>query len=260
MHLLLVRHGQSANNVIEKEVGDGGNFDKARVPDPALSELGFKQAEALGKSLSEKLQNETSVRLIVSGMRRALQTIQPLSRELAIPPLVRPDTFERNGMFTKSGTEITQCDGLTAEEIQDEFSGFNVSELEAGWGRVETDEECFERAGRVAASLREMALVSPPTDVVVFVSHMDFLDHLFKKLMGLPRGAAWMKLDNVSISHLVLRNEHDQADWGSGEVDGECDTQAATVIKWNSTSHLEPALRSGVMWKTMRIPETSWLI
>ena len=260
MHLLLIRHGQSTNNVVEAEKGDGADFNAARLPDPALSPLGERQAEALGEYLAPKLENE-KVTLFVSGMKRALQTMLPLATKLCIPPLVRPDTFERGGLYTKAEDgSFVQEKARSAEEIQEEFPTYNVSELVGvEWGRVErSDKECFERAGRVVAWLRDMAKRSSAGDVVVFVSHMDFLDHMAKHFLGLRYNSVWMKLDNVSISHLVVRGDREDKGWGNGEVEEE-DEQAVIVIKWNSTPHLK-GIRSGLMWKTMRLPETSWLI
>ena len=47
MHLILIRHGQSASNVKEAEHGEGATFRKLRVVDPPLSPLGEAQADAL---------------------------------------------------------------------------------------------------------------------------------------------------------------------------------------------------------------------
>ena len=55
MHLLLVRHGQSMNNVIEAEVGGGEDFLRRRSIDPPLSTLGRSQADALGLHLGAQV-------------------------------------------------------------------------------------------------------------------------------------------------------------------------------------------------------------
>ena len=48
-HVILVRHGQSENNVIESEVGDTPEFYTRRSIDPKLSALGHQQAFLLGE-------------------------------------------------------------------------------------------------------------------------------------------------------------------------------------------------------------------
>ena len=55
MHILLVRHGQSTNNVIEAELGDCPEFYQRRVVDPALSSLGERQAAALARHVGAQL-------------------------------------------------------------------------------------------------------------------------------------------------------------------------------------------------------------
>ncbi|NEM83779.1 histidine phosphatase family protein, partial [Escherichia coli] len=47
MHLLLIRHGQSENNAFASQSVE--TYQQGRKPDPELTELGRRQAQALGK-------------------------------------------------------------------------------------------------------------------------------------------------------------------------------------------------------------------
>ncbi len=74
MHLYLIRHGQSHINLSE---WDSGNLDEG------LTELGIKQATALGKWLPQEVPS-TNV-IYASTMRRALETAEYLSDAYDMP-------------------------------------------------------------------------------------------------------------------------------------------------------------------------------
>jgi len=66
--IYLVRHGEAAASWGESS-------------DPGLSELGWQQAEDAGKALQAQL--DSRVDLVSSPLARAIETAQPLARELA---------------------------------------------------------------------------------------------------------------------------------------------------------------------------------
>ena len=91
--LHLIRHAESRNNEVYRNAryiyrGGTPEFDEQgwinyvethRAADPTLSARGFKQSECLANYLVPHLENQAShpVRIIVSPMRRTLETIRP---------------------------------------------------------------------------------------------------------------------------------------------------------------------------------------
>ena len=84
--LILVRHGES-----EHHVGDltGGWTDSA------LTDLGRRQAELAGQSLSQ-IEPNGRLQLLSSDLRRATQTADAISRFIRIRPVIRAELRERN--------------------------------------------------------------------------------------------------------------------------------------------------------------------
>ena len=86
-HVILIRHGQSENNVIESEFGDTTDFYARRCPDPKLSALGHQQAFLVGERLGSQLKPAAEagcVRILCSTMMRAMQTAAPLAHRLQV--------------------------------------------------------------------------------------------------------------------------------------------------------------------------------
>lgn len=74
MHLYLVRHGQSYINLRDA--------DYLSNPDEPLTELGFRQAEAVGAWISEHIDAK---RLYASTIQRAQQTAEIISKYTGLP-------------------------------------------------------------------------------------------------------------------------------------------------------------------------------
>ncbi|CAK9014613.1 unnamed protein product [Durusdinium trenchii] len=213
MHLLLVRHGQSENNLLEATHGAGAAFYCKRSVDPPLSKLGRRQAWLLGKRFGAQLKgSKQRVRLLCSSMARAMQTAQPLAQTLGLSVLVHPDIHEVKGFF---GNE--QALGLGRAQIQEQYPGFVANLVpEKGQGSETCAEACI-RANRVIQLLREWARGSEE-DVIVIVSHNDFLG-LLGRLLLVPCGGAgdnvameaeqmfhdsYWPMNNTGISHFIL--------------------------------------------------------
>ena len=90
--LLLVRHGEQlsfARKTVTPEVEDG------------LSELGRQQAQNVAELLRTKVQ--APHKLLVSPLRRAQETAQPIARALQIQPETYPDIQEIRIVFEIGG-------------------------------------------------------------------------------------------------------------------------------------------------------------
>ena len=108
MQLFLIRHGQSANNVIWKQT----LFYEDRVPDPRLTETGCRQAKMLAHFLAthgepaavdgadpQNVGGFAITHLYCSLMERAIETGEILSRRLGLPLVAWPEIHEGGGLF-----------------------------------------------------------------------------------------------------------------------------------------------------------------
>lgn len=136
LHIILVRHGQSENNVLEAECASPAAYNELRSSDPPLSAIGHQQATLLGARLGAQLCEAAAkgqVELRCSTMARALQTAQPLARVLGQPVLVDPELVEKWGFFeehTGEGSAVRQriaISGPRRREIANRYPAYNVS-------------------------------------------------------------------------------------------------------------------------------------
>lgn len=136
MQLVLVRHGQSANNASfiaemarqkaqalegqEARIAEEIVGYPARVPDPALTDLGIRQAQALGKALVSGRPPFVPTHLYASPTLRAVGTARPLSEASGLPILLQPDSYEVGGIQEvdpDTGARVGRP-GATLEEFQ----------------------------------------------------------------------------------------------------------------------------------------------
>lgn len=246
----MIRHGQSANNVLAESQGhDYAAYMAGRNPEPPLSDIGLRQAELLAEHLAraaarplpetDRLAWVTSEHpidsLYVSPMLRALQTAQPVAKALGLLPEVWVDIHEHGGVFTGNPElgDIVGYPGLSRAEIAARFSGYRVVDgvLDTGWwtsGYEEMD-VCYSRACRVAAKLYGLA-ERQPSATIALVTHGTFLDALFHALFvpGESYG------DRVHFSH--LNTAVSRIDFGEG--------RRIALRYHNRIDHLMPELVS----------------
>jgi broad specificity phosphatase PhoE len=215
MELYLIRHGQSTNNVTMQR------DPLHREADPPLTPLGQQQAEAVAGRLAhswnvdnylfqhpdsrESLTGTGITRLLVSPMRRAMQTALPVSRELRLNPEVSLDIFEQGGLYVEGDEGISTSPGLTRSEMQAHFPGYQLPPgvTDSGWW-LATDREdmaaCQARAIRLVAQLN---LVRFSAGRIAIVSHGMFLEQVFKALFNLlPGDSLRLTLYNTSVSRI----------------------------------------------------------
>mmetsp|Transcript_60555 Transcript_60555/g.112396 ORF Transcript_60555/g.112396 Transcript_60555/m.112396 type:complete len:314 (+) Transcript_60555:45-986(+) len=255
MHVLLIRHGQSANNILEAEHGSGARFNQMRSTDPPLSALGVQQANLLGKSLSAQLEGQReNVSVFCSSMTRALQTVQPLSKELRVKTVVHPDVHEAKGFYDTSGKVVT---GMSRAAIASKFPEYDASLVpQAGQGS-ETCLAAVQRAQRMAAQLQSWAAEggAAAERIVVIVSHCDFIGLLTRRLL-FPSSTevnaevddpeklfqeSYLWCNNTGISHLIV---------GASPPAGSYPAKAH-LLYWNRTDHLPERMRSGLNCKSL---------
>lgn len=97
MRIFIARHGQSEFNRMHKVCG---------LLDPDLSDLGRKQADELAERLHKEQQANQIKAILVSPLKRARQTAEPIEQKLGIKAVVVPELHERDfGIF--DGVDIS---------------------------------------------------------------------------------------------------------------------------------------------------------
>jgi len=224
MILYIIRHGQSTNNALHKI--------SSRVYDPALTDMGQKQAARVAEHLATAKQTayrfddtkEGAIRSTVEGfgisklycsaMYRAMLTARPIGKALGLEPEVWVDIHESGGMYLKKeGQEPVGYPGKTRAEILAEFPNYILPErvTEKGWWRVDAGREdwpaCQGRAIRVANQLRDR---TDSKERIAMVSHGGFMDALIKAITNqLPGEHVFYHHFNTSITRIDFHpNRH----------------------------------------------------
>lgn len=154
--MILLRHGQSEFNL---------RFTATRrdpgIEDARLTEYGHHQAEQAARQLA----NETITRIIASPYTRALQTAEPLARQLGLKIEIRPIVRERFGL---------PCDiGTPRSRLSSAWPAHDFSHIEEKWWPDEHEGPAavIERA----KSFREQMTAEPDWPHTVVVSHWGFI-------------------------------------------------------------------------------------
>ena len=294
LKLLVVRHGESTNNVIAGSIFAGlaagtttsaaaeAAWLKERVDDPPLTAKGEEEASRLAAWLGREQQrwgNDVRLRLYSSPFLRTCQTIQPLSalgtesavrdaggneRDTAKTVTVRDDLYEVGGVYaaavavagSTSGAARTCGTGLSVDELERRFPGYNtkhVAHKTGSWYQDdwETDRAGRARAKRVAAWLRSDALrAEVGNDVMVLVAHGHFIGYLYTALLGIASDdacdapganrpasqAVVIESDNTSIGMFSIGKQGGE----QGGVEGAAGAKKGKVVVhcMNSTVHL----------------------
>jgi len=247
MHVLLIRHGQSKNNILEAAHGCGKTFNSKRSIDPPLSDLGKQQAQLLGVHLGGQLhRSRHKVHLFCSSMTRAVQTLMPLARVLDLKPTVHPSLHEVNGFYDTNGQKVRGPDRAALKALCPEFSVDAIPEEGQG---DETGAEAWQRATQVVGMLNDWAMTDRYKDqVIIIVSHNDTIALLARLLMvpsgqtavsDTPEGLfpeSYWPMNNTGISHFIL-----------GITPKPESYLAKTwLVYWNRSDHLSEDVRSGV--------------
>lgn len=197
MELILIRHAQSQNNAAPTE---------DRVPDPALTELGWEQAEQLAARAPEWKVD----RLYCSPFLRTLQTMKPVCDTLRLKPEVRVDLHEVGGCY--QGYEAVGrhgVPGLNRSEILANFE-YDVEQRidDNGWWNSQPYEEHHVALRRAQQLLRNTQAEFGSTDLsVAYVMHADIKMMLLNEIEGsaadVPRNTSVTRL-RVSPSRVEL--------------------------------------------------------
>ena len=199
MRLVVIRHGQSTNNLLWEQTGS----ESGRHPDTPLTETGQLQARLLGETLAAGALPWTIDVLYCSLMKRAVQTAAPVAAALNLPLHGHLDLYEVGGPFDideATGTKIPYRGASRSELLEvSERLVLPGTVTEDGWYShpVEDPEEATQRARALIASLRER---HDGDTTVAFVSHGYFSQFLFREMLGIGDMPGWVEIHNTSMT------------------------------------------------------------
>lgn len=213
MELYLIRHGQSANNVIESAEPGSPEARNTRHQDPELTPKGVRQAECAAAFLAagghlhpeERPAGRPLLdRLYCSPMIRALHTAQFIGSSLGLRPEVWVDIHEMGGIYLEQDGRMMGFPGQGASQILARFPEVQLSPgvTEQGWwwGGYE---EVHQAQGRAIGVARRLRVMAGDGGRVGLVSHGDFLNGLLKALEGqLPGTSTYWEHRNTGITRL----------------------------------------------------------
>jgi broad specificity phosphatase PhoE len=212
VRVLLIRHARSAN----KE----RNANTTASLDPDLSDVGFAQAEALGRQLSKDLSRVKAGNLMIasSPMRRCLETIRPA---VHWTNLRKEDIFVMGAAF-EFGCAGTSFMGSSQQDLEYEFPEFAPRCFSSAgyWdyrfsSKRETEAEVKFRAVQIVDWIWEMAetlserSVPRGDKVLVMCIHQTMADILSQLLVDghcdeFVYGQLKYKLQNTGITEVLL--------------------------------------------------------
>ncbi|MEZ5097991.1 MAG: histidine phosphatase family protein [Nocardioides sp.] len=203
MRFVLIRHGQSVNNLIFEQTGG----ELGRHPDPLLTELGHTQAQLLAAHVSGGGLPWPVTAVYTSLMARAIQTAAPLAEGLGLPLHAHAELFECGGPYQQADDVTVAHPGSDPTELRALSDRLVLPELAEGpgwWaGPFEDQEHAYvERARRVVDDMRT---AHQDADVVALVTHGWFTQYLLRELLGIPTMRGWVEVSNTGIS--LLRDE-----------------------------------------------------
>jgi 2,3-bisphosphoglycerate-dependent phosphoglycerate mutase len=198
VRFVVIRHGQSTNNLLWEQTGGS----EGRDHDPALTELGHVQARRLAATVADGVLPWAITQLHCSLMTRAVQTAAPLADALDLPLQGHLEVHETGGVYVEAPEGLrTPHPGAAQDELRALSARLVLPEitLAEGWfpGPYEDGDAPAHRARRVVAALRAQ---HADDDVVALVSHGAFFQHLFRAFLGIEEMTGWVVKHNTAIS------------------------------------------------------------
>lgn len=216
MQLFLIRHAQSANNLLWDRTG----ANKGRSHDPELTELGLKQAGRVAAQLRDgdpldSLQTQGArpahgfgvTHVYCSLMLRAVQTGNAIAEALDLPLTGWPEVHETGGIYLddeETGLPIG-LSGNPRSFFEQNFPRLVLPDWldERGWWNrdFEANEDRLPRGYRALAQLLERHGGSD--DRVAVVTHGGFYNYILTAILGQSkRPELWLLMNNTGVSRI----------------------------------------------------------
>ncbi|KAL4464096.1 hypothetical protein ABPG74_006033 [Tetrahymena malaccensis] len=206
--IFFVRHAESSNNVIKDQTSE--NYENARVPDPHLSEVGKKQADACARYLKKKGIKPNIV--FSSCFSRALDTAKYIQDEFSCKAQILRELHEVGGLQYKG----QGFRGEGKKYFQQKYPSFVIDESikEDGWffhEKKETNDQAYDRIKKILMQIIEISHryyeenQNGPRPDFIFVTHGNFLDMAVGQLLFRQQGIeTFIQHNNTGITAFDL--------------------------------------------------------
>lgn len=186
MQLYIVRHGNTPST------GDSQYPD-----DPRLTELGFRQAQALAHRLSAVQWDH----IFVSPLQRCVQTVAPLCEKIKTDVQLMHALLERGTKANYTGLPFSVLQSICPCIKENGFAY-----CADGLPRDETSEQAFARARAIITHVRT---VCGEEDTVLLVAHGTFNNFLILAALGFAiREDFNFSQDNTGLTLIRFLNEN----------------------------------------------------
>ena len=200
-HILLLRHGQSEDNVLNRLAG---------WSDSHLTDLGRTQAERAAEWI---VQSHRPGAVYVSPLRRAQQTAEPLIRRTGLRALVHEDLRELH---------FGDLDGLTVPEIEARFPGV--------WPTASDEKDLDYRFPSGEVRREFYARIRRAYDAIA-------AEHLGESVVAVTHGGVISSL----LSHLTTGDYRRWREFpvrNCGIVEIQATPNCHDIVRWNVVDHL----------------------
>ncbi|MGM9321668.1 histidine phosphatase family protein [Deinococcus aquaticus] len=191
MKLLLIRHAQSQNNVIE----DRPDYAQARQPDPPLTAHGHTSA----RQFAQDADLGSVTHLYTSLMLRAVQTAAPIAARLNLPAHGLEQAYEYGGLTTGPAGDFTPVTGGDHATLRTHCPELlwpaHLHEQPWDGGAEPWQEPLFH--ARAAHVLTELRTRHSGQDTAALITHHDFAGALIRTALG------WPVIDTPPTFHLA---------------------------------------------------------
>ena len=210
MRLLLIRHAQSENNQRWSETRDWTQ----READPAITELGRAQAQALATKFANRELPRPDV-LLTSLMKRAVQTVAPIAEALQMPVTGHLAVHEVGGVAAGTYPRLVAVPGLGRTALSQLCSRLVLPDAvtEDGWYQLPVEEAstAYSRAKKVLQTLQTKYTNH---DLVALVTHGIFGQLVLRAALNYPPEAdgslpTYLNFANTGHALLELPNPDD---------------------------------------------------
>ena len=199
MRFVVIRHGQSGNNLLWETTGS----ESGRHPDTPLTDTGHQQAALLAKNLKAVLPWRVDA-IYTSLMARAVQTAAPVAAALDLPLIGRTDMFEVGGPFelNLATLERSPYPGASAAELRALSDRIVLPDgaTAHGWWKGPVENETDGPVNRARRLITDIRAKHHDNTTVALVSHGYFSQFLFREFMSIDSMPGWVEIHNTSLS------------------------------------------------------------
>lgn len=199
MRFVVIRHGQSGNNLLWETTGS----ESGRHPDTPLTDTGHQQAALLAQNLKAVLPWRVDA-IYTSLMARAVQTAAPVAAALDLPLIGRTDMFEVGGPFelNLATLERSPYPGASATELRAISDRIVLPDgvTANGWWKGPVENETDGPVNRARRLISDIRAKHHDNTTIALVSHGYFSQFLFREFMSIDSMPGWVEIHNASLS------------------------------------------------------------